>query len=88
MKPGHGDLPDGAALLACSENTPIAAFTVGPRVLAMQPHPEFGTAVAETLYRGRADRIGHDLADDAVASLDRPLDRGRVADWIVEVARS
>jgi GMP synthase-like glutamine amidotransferase len=81
-------LPDGAALLASSENTPIAAFTVGPRVLAVQPHPEFGTDVAETLYRGRADRIGHDLADAAVASLDRLLDRRRVADWIVEVART
>jgi GMP synthase-like glutamine amidotransferase len=82
------ELPDGATLLASSDSTPIAGFTVGSRVLAVQPHPEFGVAVADTLYRHRAARIGQRLADDAVGSLAVGIDQRRVADWIVTVARS
>ena len=82
------ELPDGATLLASGERTPVAAFSVGSRVFAVQPHPEFGAPVARTIYDSRVDRIGQELADLAVASLAASLDRERVADWIVAVARS
>ena len=82
------ELPDGATLLASAVPTPIAGFAYGSRVLAVQPHPEFGTPVARTIYETRADRIGRELADEAVASLGASLDRERVADWIVAVSRS
>ena len=81
------ELPDGATLLSSSETTPIAGFTVGSRVLAVQPHPEFGVEVAGVLYRHRAERVGQRLVDDAVASLASGLDRRRVAEWMVTVAR-
>ena len=82
------EVPDGATLLATAERTPVAAFTMGPRVLAVQPHPEFGREVAGTIYRSRAERIGQAAADDAIGSLDVALDSDRVADWIIAVARS
>lgn len=82
------ELPDGARLLASAEGTPIAGFTYGRRVLAVQPHPEFGRDVARTIYEHRAQRLGREPADRALRSLDVSLDRERVADWIVAVARS
>ena len=81
------ELPDGATLIASAVPTPIAGFTYGSRVLAVQPHPEFGVEVAGVLYRHRAERVGQRLVDDAVASLASGLDRRRVAEWMVTVAR-
>lgn len=80
------ELPAGARLLASADRTPIAGFVYGSRVLAIQPHPEFDRDVARKIYDSRADRIGQRLAGRAVASLETPLDRERVADWIGAVA--
>ena len=35
------ELPDGAVLLARTDHCPVAAYTLGPAALAIQPHPEF-----------------------------------------------
>jgi GMP synthase-like glutamine amidotransferase len=34
-------LPDGAKVIAKTEHCKVAAYTLGPRALAVQPHPEF-----------------------------------------------
>jgi GMP synthase-like glutamine amidotransferase len=81
------ELPDGAELLASAPTCPIAGYTIGERVLSVQGHPEFGPELAGSLYRSRVERIGAAPIEAALATLGRPLDRARVADWIVEVAR-
>lgn len=81
------DLPDGATLLASAPTCPVAGFTVGDDVLCVQAHPEFTAALAGSLYRSRVDRIGAEPIARALDTLSRPLDRERVASWIVDFAR-
>ena len=81
------ELPHGAELLASAPTCPVAGYTDGDRILAVQAHPEFGPDLARSLYRSRVGRLGADRVETALSTLGRPLDRGRVSDWIVEVAR-
>lgn len=75
-------LPDGAEVVARTDHCPIAAFTVGARALAIQPHPEFTTDLSGEIARMRRDRMGSATTDAALESLDAPLDRELVASWI------
>lgn len=77
-------LPSGAELLAqgADGGCPIAGFTIGTRAWTLQPHPEFVPPMADHLLAGRVELIGAERVRAARASLDRPLDRPRVASWI------
>jgi GMP synthase-like glutamine amidotransferase len=75
------ELPDGATLLADAPTCPVAGFTTA-HVLTIQAHPEFDAPLAESLYRSRVERIGQAPVEAALATLDRPLDRSRIARWI------
>lgn len=81
-------LPAGAVLVARTEHCPIAAYTFGPRALAIQPHPEFTAEVSAGLIERRRDRIGAERADQQAATLDRPLDRDLVGGWMAQFLRS
>ncbi|MCU1358177.1 MAG: synthase [Acidimicrobiales bacterium] len=81
------ELPDGAQVIARTDHCPIAAYTLGPAALAIQPHPEFSTAVSRDLIERRRELIGAERSDDALASLDRPLDQAIVAAWIASFLR-
>lgn len=83
------DLPAEATVIARTDHCPVAAFTVGPRALAIQPHPEFSAEVSRGLIGLRRDLIGDDRSDLALASLDGPLedDRRRVAAWMANFWR-
>ena len=59
----------------------------GPRHVGIQGHPEFRPTFAEAIYRSYRDRRGS-LADDALASLDRPTDTPIVVDWMLNVLES
>lgn len=76
--------PDGAEVFARTEHCPIAGFTLGPRMLAVQPHPEFSAGVSGGLVALRREAIGADCSDAALASLEEPLeaDRDRFAAWM------
>lgn len=80
-------LPDGAELVARTAHCPNAAFTLGPRALAIQPHPEFTAELSRKLVRLRRDRIGAAAADAALASLDERLDSDLVASWMSDFWR-
>lgn len=82
------ELPPGAELLASAPTCPIAGTMVADRVLTIQGHPEFGPGVATSLFEGRVERLGAEVVSAALASLDAPLDRPRVADWIIDFARA
>ena len=83
------ELPAVAEVIARTDHCPVAAFTVGPRAFAIQPHPEFSAEVSRGLIGLRRGVIGHDLSDAALASLDDPLehDRQRVAAWMANFWR-
>lgn len=78
-------LPEGAALVASSPHCPIAAYSLGERVLAVQAHPEFTPALTRELIEGRVQRIGAERAEAALAGLDQPTDGDAVADWFAAI---
>ena len=75
-------LPDGADVIARTDHCPVAGFTLGPRAMAIQPHPEYDAAMSRALTTARYDRIGPAAADAALASLGEPLDQEPVGAWI------
>ena len=81
------ELPEGAVLVARTDHCPVAAYTLGPAALAIQPHPEFTATVSRGLVELRREAVGAAAADAALASLDQPLDRDLVATWMAAFLR-
>ncbi len=77
--------PPNARVIAASDFTPYAALAYsGQPSISFQGHPEFAPAYAESLIQNRrGTRYTDAQADKAVASLERPNDRARVGQWIV-----
>jgi GMP synthase-like glutamine amidotransferase len=75
-------LPDGAELLFSSDYCPNGGFAVGERAWTVQVHPEFIPELADHLLAGRIELIGAEKVAKARATLDRPLDRHAIAQWI------
>lgn len=77
------EAPPATRVVARSEFVPFAALAYEDQpAISFQGHPEFTPDFARTLLRMRRDRLDPALYDQAVASLDRPNDNGRVAGWI------
>lgn len=75
-------LPQDAAVLGGNAFTPFGLLEyAGGAGLSMQFHPEFSPDFAKALVQSRRDRLG-DLTDGALASLEAPMDRARLAGWI------
>jgi GMP synthase (glutamine-hydrolysing) len=79
------ELPPGAEVLGGNATTRYAALAIGPRILTLQPHPEFPAGVVEILLETRAQTVPDDLCAAARAGLSEPIDSARVADWIGDV---
>jgi GMP synthase-like glutamine amidotransferase len=88
MPASHQDqvvkLPPGAEVVGASVFTPFAMLAWRDQpAISMQPHPEFEPAYAKALIEARRGKVyADDEADRAIASLDLPDDRKRVAGWI------
>jgi GMP synthase-like glutamine amidotransferase len=73
--------PPDSSVLAASAFTPFGMLAYrGQGAISMQFHPEFAPDYAKALVAFRRDILPD--PDAALASLDRPDDRARVADWI------
>jgi GMP synthase-like glutamine amidotransferase len=79
--------PPGATLLASSDFCPYAMLEILPNAATLQSHPEMPPAYCADLYESRRERIGDARVDEAMASLGRPLDSDRVAQWIGDFFR-
>eukprot|EP00455_Lapot_gusevi_P006282 TRINITY_DN12695_c0_g1_i5.p1 TRINITY_DN12695_c0_g1~~TRINITY_DN12695_c0_g1_i5.p1 ORF type:complete len:269 (+),score=78.25 TRINITY_DN12695_c0_g1_i5:61-807(+) len=68
-------LPPDAVLLASSDRTPIEMYTISDRVLCMQGHPECTPDIVRDLIETRkaVGVVPSDVADEALATLDRPI---------------
>jgi GMP synthase-like glutamine amidotransferase len=79
--------PPATRILAASAFSPygVLAYEDQP-ALSMQFHPEFEPAFTKALIEGRRDRLPD--SDAALASLDAPDDRARVAGWIRRFLRA
>ena len=76
-------LPDDAKVLASADHCPNAVITVGESMLGIQAHPEFPAEYVEALLHAREERIGHDVVEAALASLDAPRHEGVAAGWML-----
>ena len=73
--------PPHSPILARSDFSPYGMLAYDDQpAISMQFHPEFEPDYARALIETRRDRLPD--ADAALASFDRPDDRGRVAEWI------
>ena len=73
--------PPNTEVVAASDFTPYAALQWTDRpAISFQFHPEFSPDFAKALIAERYDRVPD--PDTAIASLDAPNDRARVAQWI------
>lgn len=73
--------PPNTAVIAASNFTPFAALAWTDRpAISFQFHPEFEPDFAKALISHRRERLPD--PDGAIASLDAPDDRARVAEWI------
>jgi GMP synthase (glutamine-hydrolysing) len=78
--------PPGAVLLATGAHAPVQAFAHGPRLRAVQFHPEFTAARVRALCdeeRAWVDRGGAGLHDEVVAGLrETPDANALLARWV------
>ena len=76
-------LPPGGKVLASSPVCPVGMFQVGERMLGIQGHPEFTKAYERALLEDRMERIGPSVVQSALESLELPVDRALLADWMM-----
>jgi GMP synthase-like glutamine amidotransferase len=77
------EAPPGTRVLAGSAFTPFGMLDYGADAISLQLHPEFDPAYAAALIEARRGaRFPAEQADAALASLQAPNDRGRLASWI------
>jgi GMP synthase (glutamine-hydrolysing) len=85
-------LPPGAEILGWNDHCPVSMLGVGSTILGIQGHPEFEAEYSEALMESRRGHlIPEQTVDAGLASLGRPPDSRRLADWIlsfVERARA
>ena len=73
--------PPHTEVIASSPFTPFAALAWTDRpAISVQFHPEFDPDYAKALIEARREKMPD--AGRAIASLDRPNDNARIADWI------
>lgn len=73
--------PPYTSILAASDFSPYGVLAYADQLaISMQFHPEFAPDYAKALIDLRRDRL--EDPDAAIASLDAPNDRDRVAGWI------
>ncbi|MGK0499496.1 MAG: GMP synthase-like glutamine amidotransferase [Oceanicoccus sp.] len=75
---------EGAEVLASSEFCSIAMCQLDNHILSFQGHPEFKPAYSQQLLDLRREVYGVELFQQGQDSLSKPLDRLRVAQWIVD----
>jgi GMP synthase-like glutamine amidotransferase len=76
-------LPPDGVVVASADHCPNGVIQVGPSMLGIQAHPEFPGEYVEALLVAREERIGHELVEVALASLDAPRDEDVAAGWMM-----
>jgi GMP synthase-like glutamine amidotransferase len=74
------ELPPGAAVLAASDQCPVAIFRVRS-LLGIQGHPEWGLDYAAGLLSLRAERVGAERVEAARASFTRDRNSAELSRW-------
>lgn len=73
----------GAKVLAGNDFCPNAMCQLDQHILTFQGHPEFAPEYSQELLTFRREKIGEAVYQKGIESLQLPLDRQRVAGWIM-----
>jgi len=76
-------LPKTAELIAGNAFCPYGMFQLGDNILTLQGHPEFSKAYSKTLMHYREEKIGTDVRQEGIRSLQKSTDEAVMAQWII-----
>ncbi|HEX4904093.1 MAG TPA: hypothetical protein VFU93_01485 [Acidimicrobiales bacterium] len=80
-------LPPDSVVLGSTDHCENAVVQIGTSMLGIQAHPEFPGEYVEALLHAREERIGHDVVEAALASLDAPRDEPTAVEWMLRFLR-
>ena len=80
------ELPAGARVVVESDFCPNFMVQWNDHTLSLQGHPEWVADYSAALLELRSNRIPGPVAEAARRSLQRPVDNGHVAEWIIRFA--
>ncbi|PHN03439.1 type 1 glutamine amidotransferase [Flavilitoribacter nigricans] len=78
------ELPQDSTVLAETADCRVGMFLVGERMLGVQGHPEFSVAYAQSLMKGRRERIGEDKVLVGLESLCYRLEIVIIREWMIK----
>lgn len=78
----------GAQVIAGNDFCPNAVCVVGDHILTFQGHPEFTKGFSKAFIEDERHIYGDEKSDEAIASLDQPLDRQLISSWMVDFLRA
>ncbi|MCR9288967.1 MAG: amidotransferase [Bacteroidetes bacterium] len=81
-------LPEQGEILAQSADCQIGMFRVGDHMLSIQAHPEFLKAYTQALMEDRIERIGKQVVENGISSLEMNLDVDVFRRWVINFFRS
>ena len=77
-------LPPDSMVLAKTPTCPVGMFQVGSHMLGIQAHPEFSKAYDRALMELRTERMGTEVVNAGIKSLEKSVDRKIMAQWILQ----
>ena len=77
------ELPAGAESIGGNDHCENALIGVKNHMLGIQGHPEFCAAYIKAIMDFRVNLIGRERYEEAVASLERPVDSETMGRWMV-----
>jgi len=76
-------LPENTQVLAGDAKCPVGLIQVGENMLGIQGHPEFSKAYDRLMMERRIDRMGKDLVEEGIASLQKEVHTQLMHDWFL-----
>ncbi len=82
------ELPENGEALMSANYCPIGAFRISDKILGIQGHPEFTKDYLAALIETRTERIGKNIAEEGISSLDKTTNSDVVALWILNFLKA
>ena len=76
-------LPPGGKVLSRSRDCPVAMFSMGDQILAIQGHPEFTTEYNRAVFERRAELIGKEKIEKAIQSFIGSADTALLKEYFM-----
>ena len=77
------ELPPNTKVLAGNEKCSIGIMQIGEKMLGIQAHPEFLKSYDQLLMEKRRDRMGENVVNAGIASLEKEVHREQIRQWIL-----